>query len=119
MFCPSCGTKNDETSRFCESCGAAINDPVPATAAPVPPAPATVVSTPPAAAAAQGAGMTAKIGIVIGIIGIFFFGIILGPIAIVLGYMGYSKGDRSIGAIAMIVGVVALIVSLATSAILL
>lgn len=46
MFCPKCGVSNDETSRFCRSCGA----PVPVGQAPVqytaPPPPAPLPQAP-------------------------------------------------------------------------
>jgi TM2 domain-containing membrane protein YozV len=53
MFCPACGTKNDDAARFCQSCGGAIT----AAAAAPPKPPETVrgaAQAPPATTAAPG-----------------------------------------------------------------
>ncbi|WP_374041969.1 zinc ribbon domain-containing protein [uncultured Parolsenella sp.] len=40
MFCPKCGTKNEDEAKFCGSCGAPLSDPgISATGTLTPPAP--------------------------------------------------------------------------------
>ena len=108
MYCPSCGAQNADNSQFCENCGGNLKEQAPAPQYQTPPAP---VATP----AAQDPGMWGKIGIVVGVIGIFIFGIILGPIAVVLGYIGHSKGD-GLGKVAMAIGVIAFILNIVVGA---
>jgi len=47
MFCPHCGTSNDDDARFCQECGAALTAATPRWAPPPPPPPA-VAPPPPA-----------------------------------------------------------------------
>jgi TM2 domain-containing membrane protein YozV len=47
MFCPSCGTSNDDSSRFCRSCGAAVAGSVPTVQQAPPPPPAPYAPPPP------------------------------------------------------------------------
>ena len=58
MFCPQCGSPNDDAHAFCRQCGASLRrgeTTAPAPAPPVsPPPPASTVSTPPPAAPAAG-----------------------------------------------------------------
>ena len=125
MFCPSCGAKNADSSKFCETCGAPMDRPSTVQTVPVQPVPAY---TPPPVAMSAGTGsqpvMTenvggiySKIAIVIAIIAIFVAPFILGPIAIILGYIGYKKGDTGTGKLAMIIGVICTILGLILSAI--
>ena len=58
MFCPQCGSQNDDTHAFCVQCGASLRrgeTTAPAPAPPVsPPPPAPTVSTPPPTSPAAG-----------------------------------------------------------------
>lgn len=112
MFCESCGAKNDERSQFCENCGAPLTPP------PLKPAtPTQLEGQAPSAQSPEGV-IYAKIGVVVGALGIFlFFLFILGPVAIILGYVGYTKGDTGTGKIAMILGGIATMLSLLVSAV--
>jgi hypothetical protein len=110
MYCESCGTQNDESTQFCENCGASLGTP---SSAPAPYTP----DVPPVSQGTSPEGMIyARIGVVVGVLGIFlFFFFILGPIAIILGYVGYTKGDVKTGKIAMILGAVGTLISLLVS----
>lgn len=99
MFCESCGAKNDDKSQFCENCGASLG------------LTAAVTGTSTERPGEQGTSKPglnyAKIGIIFGVLGIFlFFFLFIGLIAIVLGYLGYTRGEEKNGKIAMILGAV-------------
>lgn len=47
------------------------------------------------------------IGIVLGVLALFMWTIVLGPIAAVLGYLAYSQGTRTMGAWGLALGIVA------------
>lgn len=44
ITCPDCGTKNDETARFCDNCGARLDAPAAGQSAPAPPPPPPAAS---------------------------------------------------------------------------
>lgn len=104
MFCESCGSKQDDSAQFCENCGASL---APATA------PArTIMPEPTPEYSSPSGGTYATIGIVVGVIGLFtFYLFIFGPIAIVLGYIGRSKGAQTLGLVAIVLGAISLILS--------
>lgn len=54
--------------------------------------------------AGRGMGITA---IVLAIISLFILPVLLGPVSIVLGYLAYSKGQRSLGLWSMVLGALA------------
>ena len=83
MFCPQCGEKNPDDSKFCSKCGAAL---VIAEAPAAAPAPA------PTRAAERTSGM-AIAALVIGIAGFVFFGP-LSILAIIFGAIGISQINR-------------------------
>jgi hypothetical protein len=88
MYCPQCGEKNPENSKFCSKCGAALTlkaEPAAESA----PAPAPVA---PAATGSRTSGM-AIAALVMGIAGFVFFGF-LGILAIIFGGIGLSQINK-------------------------
>lgn len=105
MYCPSCGAENAESSQYCESCGALIGAPSPATDS-------SEVSSVSQEIPAEGRTY-ARIAVIFGIVGIIlFFFFFFGLIAVILGYVGYKKGDQKTGKIAMILGAVGIVLFL-------
>jgi hypothetical protein len=51
----------------------------------------------PVPAVSSGTRAMSIVGIVLGVIAIFFLPIILGPIGAVLGFVAYNKGDKPLG----------------------
>ncbi len=47
MFCPQCGTRNDDDARFCQECGAALTATTPRRTTPPPPPPPHAAAPPP------------------------------------------------------------------------
>jgi len=86
MFCPQCGEKNPDDSKFCSKCGEALTA---AAAAPAAPAPAPA---PRAAAGEKTSGM-AIAALVTGIAGFIFFGI-LSILAIIFGAIGIRQTNK-------------------------
>jgi hypothetical protein len=108
MYCPSCGAQNAEGSQFCENCGAALGEP---SSSPAPPTPVTPVATPSVSSGTtKDGGLWAKIGIVVSVIGFLLFP--LGIIGIIIGYVGYTKGDQKLGMIAIVLGFIATVFQL-------
>jgi uncharacterized protein YacL len=93
MFCASCGNTIADTSQFCPSCGASRN------------APASM-PTPKSA----GSGFSVA-GIICGAIAFLFFPIVLGPIGLILGAIGKSKGEEK-AVVAMVVSALGLVIGL-------
>jgi flagellar basal body-associated protein FliL len=76
MYCPSCGSKNDDAARFCSNCGKPLVSTEPAQPSPAAPTPA------PVAAVEPGRGATI---LTLGILSIVLLGPILGIPAWVMG----------------------------------
>jgi len=85
MFCPKCGEKNPDDSKFCTKCGAALVQ-TKAPAAAAAPAPA------PVATGERTSGM-AIAALIMGIIGFLFFGL-LSILAIIFGAIGLSQTGK-------------------------
>lgn len=99
MFCPQCGSPNDDAYAFCRQCGASLRrgeTTAPAPAPPVsPPPPAPTVSTPlPAAPAAAQATRYANFGLrlLAVILDAIVTGIIGGMVGMMLGVMAGLGG---------------------------
>ncbi len=118
MFCPDCGAENPGSNLFCEQCGANLatdetSSPplVPSTpVAPPPPAPIQV----PTAEPRVDVGWFGTAGIIVALISTVVIPIIFGPIAIVLGFIGHSRGDPR-GKIAIVLGVVCMLIGFVLS----
>jgi len=123
MICQKCGTTNPDTAKFCQSCGAALPTPTSAntgyTAAPgYNPAPGSApgYNSNPGYNAAPGYNSNpgynpvpggygypaadegkgfAIASLILGILSFIVFGIIFGPLAIVLGVVAKNKGSKS------------------------
>jgi hypothetical protein len=111
MFCPDCGAENPGSNTFCEQCGANLA-PI---AAPVPPASVPVQT--PSSPSRPDVGWFGTAGIIVALISTVVIPIIFGPIAIVLGFIGHSRGDPR-GKIAIALGVVCMLIGFALSYIL-
>lgn len=90
MFCPQCGSRNDDAHAFCRQCGASLKrgeTTAPAPAPPVsPPPPAPTVSTPPPAAPAAGqATRYANFGL--RLLAVILDAIVTGIVGVLLGAM--------------------------------
>ena len=128
MFCSNCGTQNDDTSKFCASCGTPIQasqapDQAPPMAPPpmaapgmaAPPPPPPGMAPPPMAKPYKtefALGLTGSIiGIVIFLIALIV-GIVVGGVAS-YGYYGYGYGNTLAGALiaVSIVGAIFILVA--------
>ncbi len=109
MFCPACGTSNNDSARFCHSCGGAIAveaAPQPAqtvrgAAAPTP-APPTATSVAPSATTQKSPGLALVLSLLIVGLGQFYNGdwkkglamlggaIILGPLTAGVAWLGLA-----------------------------
>lgn len=116
MFCPDCGAENSGSNLFCEQCGAslapdgALSPPTATPTAPPPPAPVRT----PTNASPPDVGWFGTAGIIVALISTVFIPIIFGPIAIVLGIVGHSRGDPR-GRIAIFLGVVCMLIGFVLS----
>jgi len=130
-FCANCGTSVSEGQRFCQGCG----NPTSTNTAPtaqaaytqqIPPPPPPIPQQVPPYYQSQPSnqfGFTPhnpqssnsspmSIGaIVCGVIALLFFPIVLGPLAIILGAGGWSRGEK-LGPVAVAVGVIGMIVGM-------
>jgi ribosomal protein L40E len=86
MFCPKCGEKNPDDSRFCSKCGAALVIPT----APAP-APASAPATAPSVAGERTSGM-AITSLVTGIAGFLFYPVAV--IAIIFGAIAMGQINK-------------------------
>lgn len=93
MFCASCGGTIAETSQFCPSCGASRGAP-------------GVMPTPKSA----GSGFSVA-GIICGAIAFLFLPIVLGPVGLILGAIGKSKGEEK-AVIALVVSALGLVIGM-------
>ena len=57
-------------------------------------------------------------GIVCAAVGVLLFGVLLGPIGAALGFVGVRKGERTLGWVAVALGVVVFVLSLVGVAVL-
>lgn len=55
-------------------------------------------------------------GIVLAAIGLVVFGIVLGPVGALMGYVGTRRGERTLGWVAVALGAVAFVLSIAAAA---
>lgn len=99
-FCQKCGTQNNENSSFCSNCGTSVGASMPA-----PP----VMNVPPAPKS-SGNGFSIA-GIICGAIAFLFFPILLGPLGLILGAVGKSKGEDK-AAIALVVSALGLVIGM-------
>ena len=112
QFCPQCGSKIDESWNVCPSCGTSIKSepsiPSPVVTAPVYAAPQPVYAPRvPGPYSSNGLGTGA---LVCGILSIFLFGFVLGPIAIGLGAAGLRRDKDDGSAVAgLVLGIIGLI----------
>ena len=111
-YCTNCGTELDPTWKACPNCGATLEEGQPQ----IPPLsqPSTSVSPPsyaPTYARTYSAGGGTNYGVaalICGIIGLCFFGIVLGIVAIILGTMGMKRDANTSAATAgLILGILA------------
>lgn len=51
-------------------------------------------------------------GLVAALVGLIFFGIILGPVGAVLGFIAHRRGERGLAMAAMVVGVIVFVLNL-------
>lgn len=118
MFCEGCTTHLSQASRFCPLCGRAVQQPlnmvqpvswyVPPYVDPPPHyVPRYIAST--SQEAVRRAFSTA--GIVLGMFAILFFPIVLGPVGVILGAVGWSRGEPN-GPIAVAVAACGFIVGM-------
>jgi hypothetical protein len=89
LICPDCGTQNPPNNSYCSNCGRPIGAG----------AKERKKST------ITGAGVAS---LVTGILGLFVFSIILGPIALVLGVIASDKKDK-LGRAGLILGIIDII----------
>ena len=87
LICPDCGTQNPPSNKYCSNCGRPIG--------------AGAVGK--KKSAVTGAGVAS---LVMGIIGLIVFAIILGPLAIVLGAIAWSKDNDKLGLAGLILGII-------------
>jgi len=98
-FCAACGNRLVSGAAFCGSCGRAVGENQQSWVAPSVPAPPQPTTA--------GNGFSVA-GIICGAIAFLFFPIVLGPIGIILGAVGWSKGER-IGHVAVAVAACGLV----------
>ncbi len=122
-FCTNCGTQVADDAVFCSNCGASLKAesqapensvPVaaPTVAPQVNPAPAYTMPSAEAPADEPAKGF-AIASMVCGIVAFFCFGIILGVLAIVFGYIAKNKGNNgSMAKAGFILGIIATALSL-------
>ena len=104
MYCPNCGQQNADDSKFCQSCGTSLTEPVEVTEAPPPPAatsrPDEVPRPQYAASVTRNSGL-AIASLVLGIVSypLYFIAIFPGALAIIFGAVsiGQINRDPSIG----------------------
>jgi hypothetical protein len=112
MFCPKCGAQANEGSSYCQKCGAALSQPVGATA---PPTNAPVMVNQPAVKTSGMAIASLVMGIIglvafsfLSILAIIFGGIAMGQINRSNGTLG-GKGQATAGMVLGIIGIVIMI----------
>lgn len=128
-FCTECGTRNPDTNQFCNNCGKPLSKnpvtaapqqavPVPVPPEAAPPAPAAPPLAAPQPGKPRGSPVAGGIGLLAGIVSLFYFPYVLGILAIVLGGFGVVKSGnrRRAGTLAafaaVILGVVTIILNL-------
>lgn len=89
LICPDCGTQNPPSSSYCSDCGRPIG----------------AGARERKKSTVTGAGVAS---LVTGILGLFVFPIILGPIALVLGVIASDKKDK-LGRAGLILGIIDII----------
>ena len=100
-YCPKCGARNPASARFCTKCGESLT--------PAPPAQAPPTQAPQyVSRAGRHTGMGTA-SLVLGIVGFFFFAIILGPLAIILGAIAWGKDKDNLGLAGLILGLIGFI----------
>jgi hypothetical protein len=100
-YCPKCGARNPASASFCTKCGASFTPAAPAQA---PPAQAPQYVSKPSGHTGMGTA-----SLVMGILSIFIFGIILGPLALIFGAIAWGRDRDSFGLAGLILGLIAVI----------
>jgi len=90
LICPDCGTQNPPSSSYCSNCGRSIG----------------AGARERKKGAVTGAGVAS---LVTGIVGLIVFAIILGPVALVLGCIAWSKDEDKLGIAGIILGIIDII----------
>ena len=100
MYCPNCGQQNADDSKFCQSCGTSLTEPVEVADTPSPPAaispfPASTTIPQPVTTVQRTSGM-AVASLVLGIASfpLYFLAIITGPLAIIFGAVSIGQINR-------------------------
>ena len=99
-FCQKCGTQLSTGAGFCSGCGSSVGGVMP---------PPPVFSSPPASKTSSNGFSIA--GIICGAIAFLFFPIVLGPVGLVLGAVGKSKGEDK-AVLALIVSGLGLVIGM-------
>lgn len=117
--CTHCGWSNQLGSLYCSRCGQWLSSWRPIqTAEPIPPPPQ---EQPPPATTSPRTNSLAVAGFICGLVGFFIFGVMLGPLAVVLGVValsqirksGDSHGGKGFAIAAIVVGALAFFGALA------
>lgn len=125
MFCPKCGTQIEEGFGYCPNCGAILEEDnqaeIETQAMPVEEVQADQVQQPeyvqaqepvfaePAAPAAGPSKGFSIASLVLGIVSFFCFPIVTGPLGIVFGAIGMSKGGKGMAIAGLICGALGVI----------
>ena len=105
MFCPSCGAINDDARAACVMCGAALT-PVPGAVEEVGAVGRMIPTGNPAALLAYYAGIFSLIP---------FLGLLLGPVALVLGIKGLKAAPAAPGRVGKVHARIGLVLGVVTS----
>lgn len=114
MFCSKCGNQLGDAAAFCGKCGASSTGSAPGLSTPPPPSP--VFSAPRPTSVSTGNAYSI-VGIVMGAIAFFFFPIVLGPVGLILGAVGKSKGESK-AVVAIVVSAAGLVIGMILGAML-
>ncbi len=127
MFCGECGTENPDTNSFCRNCGRALRKQpagAPAESGRAPAAPQPPVAAAPAPAPAPAAGEKPRrtwlgiISLLPAVLSWILYPVLLGMVAVILGIASIALARKQktrfpvAGAIAIIIGLLAIIVNI-------